>query len=121
MTTAYVRDLIRAGVDEIALFIMAPMPGTPVFPGFTGYKDLSDLSFSPSWRQDYATLSAFRRGLYARFFLWKLWYDPLGLLRALLAVVRRRFDTKMAMTFYRAWRTWQMARRLRGRRGHDEI
>ncbi len=112
MTTAYVRELIRAGVDEIALFIMAPMPGTPVFRDFTGYQDLSDLSFSPSWRQDYPALSAFRRALYARFFLWKLQCNPLGLLRAVLGLMRRRFDTKMAMTFYRAWRTWQMARTM---------
>jgi hypothetical protein len=110
MTERYVRALVRAGVDEIALFIMAPMPGAPVFPEFTGYGDLSDLSFSPSWRADYRTLSAFRYKLYAKFFLWKLRYDPAALLRTVTALLRRRFDTKMAMTFYRAWRQRKMAR-----------
>ncbi len=116
MTASYVHTLVRAGVDEIALFIMAPMPGTPVFSGFAGYRDLSDLSFSPSWRHDYRSLSAFRYRLYAKFFLWKLQYDPIALLRLVAALLRRRFDTKMAMTFYRAWRVGQMRRAGRRRR-----
>jgi len=109
-TSDYVRTLVRAGLDEIALFIMAPMPGTPVFEQYQGYDGLSDLSFSPYWREDYSRLAAFRNKLYRQFFFWLLLYNPVAVLRVLIALLRRRFDTKMAMTFYRAWKIRLMLR-----------
>jgi anaerobic magnesium-protoporphyrin IX monomethyl ester cyclase len=97
-----VRDLTRVGVDEIALFIITPVPGSAIYEQLQGYKSLSELNFSPTWRQDYQRLSRFRLHLYARFLLWKLRYHHLKLLRQPVSFLRRRFETKMEMVPYRA-------------------
>jgi anaerobic magnesium-protoporphyrin IX monomethyl ester cyclase len=102
MTRDLVRDLTREGVDEIALFIITPVPGSAIYEQLHGYKSLSELNFSPTWREDYGQLSRFRLRLYAQFLLWKLRYHPLKLLRQPFNFVRRSFETKMEMVPYRA-------------------
>ncbi|MEX2160746.1 MAG: radical SAM protein [Anaerolineales bacterium] len=102
MTWNLVRDLTRVGVDEIALFIVTPVPGSSIHEKFSGYTTLSELNFSPTWRGDYAGLNRFRVRLYAHFLWWKLRYHPLKLLRQPLNFLRRRFETKMEMVPYRA-------------------
>ena len=102
MTWDLVRDLTRQGVDEIALFIITPVPGSAIYEEFQGYESLSELNFSPTWRADYRCLSRFRLRLYAHFLFWKLRYHPLKILRQPLNFLRRRFETKMEMTPYRA-------------------
>ena len=102
MTKSLVHDLTRVGVDEIALFIITPVPGSAIYEQLQGYKSLSELNFSPTWREDYQRLSRFRLRLYARFLLWKLRYHPLKLLRQPVNFLRRRFETKMEMVPYRA-------------------
>ncbi len=97
-----VKEMTRAGVDEIALFIITPVPGAAIYPQMSGYKNLSDLTFSPAWRADYPLLNRFRRDLYIRFLIWKMWYHPLKILRQPFNFLRRRFDTKMEMVPYRA-------------------
>jgi radical SAM superfamily enzyme YgiQ (UPF0313 family) len=102
MTWDLVRELTRVGVDEVALFIITPVPGSAIYEQLQGYKSLSELNFSPTWREDYQRLSRFRLRLYARFLLWKLRYHPLKLLRQPVNFLRRRFETKMEMVPYRA-------------------
>lgn len=102
MTWELVRDLTREGVDEIALFIVTPVPGSRIFDQYSGYASLSQLNFSPSWRPDYIKLNRFRLRLYAAFLAWKLRYHPLKLLRQPFNFLRRRFETKMEMVPYRA-------------------
>ena len=113
LTWSLVRDLTRQGIDEIALFIITPVPGAAIYeatdsvphsnlPQIQGYKSLSDLTFSPSWRSDYAILSHFRLKLYAAFLLWKLWYHPLKFASQPFRFLARRFETKMEMIPYRA-------------------
>jgi anaerobic magnesium-protoporphyrin IX monomethyl ester cyclase len=102
MTRNLVRELTRVGVDEIALFVVTPVPGSSIFNQFSGYKTLSELNFSPSWRKDYSTLSRFRARLYIQFLFWKLRYHPIKLLQQPINFFRRRFETKMEMTPYRA-------------------
>lgn len=102
MTRALVRRLTQQGLDEIALFIVTPVPGSAIFSELNGYRSLSELSFSPSWRSDYAELNRFRVGLYFRFLCWKLRYHPEKIMRQPLNFLRRRFDTKMEMAPYRA-------------------
>lgn len=103
MTRNLVRELTREGVDEIALFIITPVPGSAIYEELEGYKSLSELNFSPTWRSDYQSLSRFRIRLYVRFLLWKLRYHPLKLLRQPVNFLRRRFETKMEMVPYRAF------------------
>ena len=102
MTWDLVRDLTRQGVDEIALFIITPVPGSAIYREFQGYESLSELNFSPTWREDYRRLSRFRLRLYAHFLFWKLRYHPLKTLRQPFNFLRRRFETKMEMVPYRA-------------------
>jgi radical SAM superfamily enzyme YgiQ (UPF0313 family) len=102
MTWNLVHDLTRQGVDEVALFIITPVPGSAISDEFEGFENLSELNFSPIWRKDYAFLSRFRMRLYIRFLLWKLRYHPLKLLRQPFNFLMRRFETKMEMVPYRA-------------------
>lgn len=108
-TARYIRALVRAGVDEIAIFIMAPVPGSGVFPDFSGYHDLAQLTFSPAWRSDYARLAAWRKQLYRSFLLWKCLRHPLRVATQCVRFILRRFHTKMEMTPYRILRVkaWQ--------------
>ncbi len=102
LTWQMVHDLTRGGVDEIALFIIAPVPGSAIFNQFEGYQSLSELNFTPTWRQDYEELSRFRKRLYGRFLLWKARYHPLKIVRQVGNFLRQRFETKMEMVPYRA-------------------
>lgn len=102
MTLQLVHDLTRVGVDEIAVFIITPVPGSAIFENFYGYIDYSQLNFSPNWRPDYIKLNRFRLKLYLNFLLWKFRYHPRKMLRQPLRFLKRRFKTKMEMTPYRA-------------------
>lgn len=110
-TKSYIRALARAGVDEIAIFIMAPVPGAAVFPLFQGYQDLSQLTFSPAWRSDYALLATWRARLYRWFVIWKCVFHPWRVAAQMARLVRRRFQTKMEMTIWRIlrvkWWLWK--------------
>lgn len=102
MTRDLVRRLTREGIDEIALYIVTPVPGSAIFGEMTGYTSLSELTFTPSWRPDHSALARFRLRLYAEFLWWKLRYHPERILRQPLNFLRRSFETKMEMTPYRA-------------------
>ena len=104
MTKTYIRKLVRAGIDEVALFIMTPIPGSNKFESVQGYKNFSQLTFSPVWRADYKYLSGFRTKRYIEFYLLKLFYHPLRLLQQPWNLFTHNFKTKTEMTAYRTWR-----------------
>jgi len=106
MTRDLVRELTGKGVDEIALFIATPVPGAAMFERFSGYRNYSELTFSPSWREDYKELNRFRLNLYAHFLFWKLLYNPVKLLKQPVNFAIKKFFTKMEMTPYRALYTF---------------
>ena len=101
MSERFVRALVRNGLKEIALFIFTPVPGSEAFGLIDGYQSYSELSFSPTWRSDYAEIASFRRKLYLEFFGWKCLYQPVEVLRHTQRLFRRRFQTKMEMVAYR--------------------
>ena len=92
----------KIGIDEIAVFIVTPVPGSAIFNVFSGYKCLSELTFSPDWREDYDVLNRFRLRLYGAFLLHKLLYHPLKMARQPFAFLRRSYKTKMEMVPYKA-------------------
>ncbi|MBL6980205.1 MAG: B12-binding domain-containing radical SAM protein [Anaerolineales bacterium] len=102
MTWDMVHELTKQGVDEIALFIITPVPGSAIYDEFQGYASLSEMNFTPTWRSDYKTLSKFRLKLYAQFLWWKFRYYPGKIVRQSFNFLRRRFETKMEMVPYRA-------------------
>jgi radical SAM superfamily enzyme YgiQ (UPF0313 family) len=102
LTRDMIKDLVRNGIDEIAIFIISPVPGSEIFKDFSGYKSLSELTFTPTWRDDYEYLNRIRIKLYLSFLGWKLRYYPLKILRQGINFVMRRFETKMEMVPYKA-------------------
>lgn len=107
LTEKYMGELIRAGLDEVLILIVSPVPGSAIFDQFSGYGDYSELTFSPTWRKDYAVLEQWQKRLYRRFFLLKAIHQPLKCCGHAINVLRRRFKTKMEMTFWR----WAIVKR----------
>lgn len=97
-------DLAKNGVDEIALFIISPVPGSKIFEQFSGYSSLSELNFTPTWRTDYKMLNTFRLKLYIQFIVWKFIFHPTKIFRQIYNFCLRRFETKMEMVPYKALR-----------------
>jgi radical SAM superfamily enzyme YgiQ (UPF0313 family) len=114
LTWELVHDLTKVGVDEIALFIITPVPGSAIYSQFSGYTNYSQLHFSPSWREDYKKLNTFRLHLYRNFIFWKLYYHPIKFTKQPIDFFRRQFKTKMEMTPYRVLHTILL--RLMGRK-----
>ncbi|MFQ5650639.1 MAG: B12-binding domain-containing radical SAM protein [bacterium] len=106
MTWDMVQNLTKVGLDEVALFVITPVPGSAIHEQFSGYTDYSQLNFSPAWREDWDKLSKFRLDLYKHFLLWKLRYHPLKIGRQTINFMMKRFETKMEMTPYRACHTY---------------
>ena len=106
MTLNMVKDLTKKGVDEIALFVITPVPGSSIFDQFSGYQNYSDLNFSPDWREDYEKLNNFRINLYRKFLIWKFMFHPWKIIKQLFLFLTRNFLTKMEMTPFRALHTF---------------
>lgn len=105
LSRKYIKRLVKAGIDEIALFVMTPIPGSAACEySPLGYKNLSQLTFSPIWRKAYRSLGRYRRNTYLLFLLWKLRYHPFKLLRHPVNVLTKRFNTKMEMALWRVLR-----------------
>ncbi|MBN2251415.1 MAG: B12-binding domain-containing radical SAM protein [Candidatus Altiarchaeota archaeon] len=107
LTKKFIKRLAAAGVDEIALFIMTPIPGSGTYGReMNGYSSFEELTFSPKWRKDYGELNRFRMEAYAAFIFWRLVHHPLDSAGSIGHIVRKRFETKMEMTVYRIIRTF---------------
>lgn len=70
----YLRDLVRAGLDEVGVFVVAPFAGSELYRNAAiDIQDRDALpSFSPKGRADYGEVQRRRRVLIASFFAWKL-------------------------------------------------
>jgi len=101
-TKKMIKDLTKAGVDEVAQFIITPVPGSSIYEEIKGFEDYSELNFSPSWREDYKLLNKFRLSTYRIFLIWKFIYHPLKILKQPLNFLTRKFNTKMEMVPFRA-------------------
>jgi radical SAM superfamily enzyme YgiQ (UPF0313 family) len=100
-TINYMKKLAKFGIDEIAVFIYSPIPGSFFSDEIGGFKHYSELSRSPIWRDDYKVISKFRYKMYLTFFLYKLFYHPIKLINNLLRVFTRNFQTKMEMSVFK--------------------
>lgn len=102
LTKELIERLTALGVDEIALFIMTPAPGSKEYKEPFSTVSLSELNFSPTWREDYHELSFFRGELYKHFVIQKTLGYPLKVTRQAWNFIFRRFETKMEMAPWRA-------------------
>jgi radical SAM superfamily enzyme YgiQ (UPF0313 family) len=101
LTKGYVLKLTKAGIDEIALFIMTPIPGSEPYEMWEIKESLSKLTFSPKWRRGYKKLHSFRKEVYLLFLIYKSIYHPLKTLKHPFNLLFKNFETKMEMTLYR--------------------
>jgi anaerobic magnesium-protoporphyrin IX monomethyl ester cyclase len=97
----YVKRLVKAGVDEIAVFIYSPIPGSALADQVDGYNHFSELTRSPVWRKDYKSLKKYRMKMYKTFFLYKLLFFPQKVIFEIYRIFKREFKTKMEMSIFK--------------------
>lgn len=107
LTERYIEKLADAGLDEVTLFIMSPVPGAPASTEESWYyENYEQLSFSPQWRKDFKMLSHRRLKWYSIFFARKFARRPQTALKMFANLFSKRFDTKSEMTAYRVLDTY---------------
>ena len=97
LTKKMIFNLTKKGIDEIAIFIITPIPGSEIFNQLKGYTSLSELNFSPSWRSDYNYLFRKRIYFYLYFIFFKTIFFPLKILRQIINFFLKKFETKMEL------------------------
>ena len=97
----YVKKLIKNGLDEIAVFIYSPIPGSYFADQIGGFKHYSELTRSPKWRKDYRIVNSFRIRMYLTFFLYKMIYSPKKIIQEIYRIITRNFSTKMEMALFK--------------------
>ncbi len=100
-TLTYIKKLVKAGIDEIALYIYSPIPGSYFADQVEGFKHYSELSRSPTWRKDYKEVNFFRIKAYLTFFLYKLIFQPKKVLLEIFRLLNMEFKTKMEMSLFK--------------------
>jgi len=100
-TKKLIFNLTKNGVDEIAIFIITPIPGTEIFDNYKGYNSLSELSFSPLWRKDFNQLNLIRIYFYMYFLFWKFIFHPKKIVYQIIRFFSKKFYTKMEMVPYK--------------------
>ncbi len=106
--------LTFSGLDELVVFIMAPVPGSEVYRSYLGqFQSLSSLSFSPRWRKDFSSLLLWRLLIYISFLSLKFVRNPIRMFFQLKNLITGRFQTKMEMTPVRGLKYIRIARQTK--------
>jgi len=105
LTAQLIKKITRAGIDEIAVFIITPVPGSQLFLEFQGYYSLSQLTFSPAWRKDYKALRLQRLKFYTIFLFNKILFHFPRIAVQPFRFLKGSFKTKMEMVPYRVLKT----------------
>ena len=89
----------RAGADEIAVFIITPIPGSSTYFSnnknfISGYDSLEQLTFSPLWRSDYKLLSSKRLKIALNFNIIRFTRHPLKTLAGFIRMITGNYKTK---------------------------
>jgi hypothetical protein len=94
------------GIDEIAVFIISPMPGAKIYSQFN--VDIQNISFSPSWRRDYKKLSFIRLYWYLNFLMLKILFHPVAFVCSIVRFFNKNFELKMELAPHRSrqWKKW---------------
>jgi radical SAM superfamily enzyme YgiQ (UPF0313 family) len=101
LTGQLIKQMTRAGIDEVAVFIITPVPGSQLFSELQGYYNFSQLTFSPAWRKDYKALNLQRLKFYAIFFINKALFHFPKIAVQPFRFLKVSFKTKMEMVPYR--------------------
>ena len=108
LSARYLRRLVRRGLDEVAVFVVAPLPGSAVFraQAIAVSRPDSLVSFSPRGRADWKVASRRRRSLIRVFFFEKLrgglslWAQGV---RALVGIPRTKMENLPRRAAYVIW------------------
>ncbi len=103
-TGELVDRLIRAGADDLSVFIWSPLPGAAAFGEERGYERLEQLCWTPRWRGGYGRYEGARIGLYLRALSSMVRARPRALSRSLARVAAGGYETKAEMTLSRMLR-----------------
>jgi radical SAM superfamily enzyme YgiQ (UPF0313 family) len=103
-TGELVDALVRAGVDDVSVFIWSPLPGAGAFGLERGYERLEQLCWTPRWRSGYGRYEGARLGLYSRVLSAMFRSRPLALARSAARVLAGEHETKAEMTLSRMLR-----------------
>lgn len=90
------------GMDEIAIFIITPIPGSGIEKDFN-LDDLkySEMTFSPVWRKDYLFYYFFRLFSYLSFLIFKSIFHPIKFFKNITNFYLKKFELKMEMVPYK--------------------
>ena len=104
----YLSRMVKAGLDEVAVFVVAPFAGSKLFAqsGISLNSNEALVSFSPKGRSNYATLERRRKLLIRTFFIQKLKCGlPLWLqgLRALFGTPETKMENLPRRVFFIYW------------------
>ena len=99
-STYLIHKLTRKGLDEVAIFMITPIPGSQLFENkqLVGYADLDRFTFTPDWRKDFRALFLARLMMYLVFLGTKAIFFPLRFIRNtrnIFATKRRSIELKM--------------------------
>ncbi len=102
LTKRHLLRLAKIGLDDPAIFIITPMPGSRCAEAYSNNLPMPDqCTFSPTWRKDYYHLARFRQIAYIEYIIIKIIYHPKNFVRYLTNFITRKFQTKVEMTIYR--------------------
>lgn len=108
----YLSQMVKAGLDEVAVFIVAPFAGSKLYAkraiSLDNKKAL--ISFSPKGRTDYKTLAIKRKALIKTFFIQKLkhgldlWSQGLHVIMGTPQTKMENLPCRMAFIYWRVFR-----------------
>jgi anaerobic magnesium-protoporphyrin IX monomethyl ester cyclase len=103
-TGTLIKTLTKKGLDEIAIFIITPVPGSSIYFDFKDLSkiNLSMLNFTPIWRKDYNKLAKYRLKFYCNFLFYKFIFHPFKVFVQIRNFFLCKFETKMEMVPYKA-------------------
>ena len=108
----YMQKLAKAGVDEVACYIITPLPGSKIFKDISGYKSLSQCSHTPTRRKDFRELYTFRIKFYLSFLFFKFIFNPKQFYLVFQRLITLKFETKMEMSLYKKMKLILMRNKL---------
>ena len=105
LSVSYLKKLMKAGLDECAVYVFAPIPGAKLSESMTGFSNFSQCTFSPTWREDYKEVNRFRYRMYLTYFAFLL-LRPRKLLKRIQGFVTGTHNTKMEMSLKKQLKLW---------------
>lgn len=103
----YLKKLMKAGLDEVAVYVFAPIPGAELSKALKGYNSFSQCTFSPTWREDYKEINKYRFNMYKIYFT-RLILNPQKSIKRIIGFLTGSHNTKMEMSIKKQMKFWML-------------